>query len=120
MPKVKRVTRLTEKSFVKKIKNSDIWLIKFYSPKCGPCRRLKPEFNKVAKKLKNKKQYIRCGRINCLSDKKLAKRFRIKYYPCVKVILPKQRKIVTFKGVNDDEKIYEFALRMLKRYSKEN
>ena len=55
MPK-KTITYLSDKNFSKKIYQSDIWLIKFYSPVCGPCKRLSPDFKKVAKKLKKKKK----------------------------------------------------------------
>ena len=115
MPK-KTITYLSDKNFSKKIYQSDIWLIKFYSPVCGPCKRLSPDFKKVAKKLKKKKK-IRCGRVNCLKSNDLSKKFKIRYYPCIKIIIPRKKKIITYKGINSRKRIYRFVLRMLKKYS---
>lgn len=117
MKKIKKITLLTNKNFEKKIDKSNIWLIKFYSPICGPCQRFIPEFKKVANKLSKKTKEIRCGKINCLRYTKLSKKFKIRYYPCVKIIIPNKKKMITHKGLNNNIKIYKFALKIINKYS---
>lgn len=51
----KDVIKLTDSNFESMVFNSkDYWLVEFYSPGCGHCQRLAPEWAEAATQLKGK------------------------------------------------------------------
>lgn len=49
----KDVVVLTEANFNEVVlRSKDIWLVEFYAPWCGHCKKLEPEWNEAASKLK--------------------------------------------------------------------
>lgn len=49
----KDVVVLTDSNFDELVMQSkDIWLVEFYAPWCGHCKKLEPEWNEAASKLK--------------------------------------------------------------------
>lgn len=63
------------------------WIVEFYAPWCGHCQQLKPEYLKMAAKLKG---IVNVGAIDC--DNKanggIAQQFGIRGFPTIKVITP--------------------------------
>lgn len=60
------------------------WLITFYAPWCGHCRRLEPVMDEVAKYYKDK-LIINIARIDATRFIKAANHFDIKAYPTIKL-----------------------------------
>lgn len=78
----KDVVVLTDSNFNDIVYNSkDIWLIEFYAPWCGHCKKLQPNWEAAASKLKGK---VNFGKVDATVEKKLAGRFQIKSYPTIK------------------------------------
>ena len=58
-----------------------LWLLKFYAPWCGHCKKLEPVLDQVAPFLAGK---MAIGKVDCTVEKKLCKRFGVKGYPTLK------------------------------------
>ena len=51
---------LTDSSFDQKVFGSkDIWMVEFYAPWCGHCKKLEPEWNEAATKLKGQVKFAK-------------------------------------------------------------
>merc|ERR1711871_6347 len=79
------VNTLTPSNFGPKVLgSSDLWLVDYYAPWCGPCNRLKPTLRKVAFDLHQKRLPVKVGVVDCtvhggeLCD-------GIPHYPSVKI-----------------------------------
>jgi protein disulfide-isomerase-like protein len=77
------VITLTATNFDEHIKDpaNGLWLLKFYAPWCGHCKKLEPVLNKVAPHLAGK---MAIGKVDCTTEKKLCKRFDVRGYPTLK------------------------------------
>ena len=112
MSKISSVVKLNRKIFNSLVlKSKDMWLISFGSPKCPYCRRLKPRWEKVASKLKGK---VKFGDVNSDVQKKLSKKYKIKYYPTIKFFYKSNKNTKTYVGGRSSTKIKKYAL---KKYS---
>ncbi|CAD5206829.1 unnamed protein product [Bursaphelenchus okinawaensis] len=78
------VVTLTESNF-DDISKYEVALVKFYAPWCGHCKRLAPEFEKAATKLKSNDPPITLIDVDCDSEKDLCQRFSVQGYPTLKV-----------------------------------
>lgn len=66
----KDVVVLDEASFNEKVlKSKDIWLVEFYAPWCGHCKKLEPEWNEAASKLKGT---VKLGKVDATVETNLA------------------------------------------------
>jgi len=76
------VVVLTDSNFDETVYNSkDVWLIEFYAPWCGHCKKLEPEWNEAASAMKGK---VKFGKVDATEQKKLGSRFQIQGYPTIK------------------------------------
>jgi len=64
------VTVLTAQNFDELVLNSkDIWFVDFYAPWCGHCKKLEPEWNIAATKLKGQ---VKLGKVDATVETELA------------------------------------------------
>jgi len=76
------VVELTTTSFDKDVMGSkDMWLVEFYAPWCGHCKKLAPEWASAASTLKGK---AKLGAVDATQFPDLAQRYGIKGYPTIK------------------------------------
>ena len=61
--------------------SKDIWLVEFYAPWCGHCKKLAPEWEEAATKLKG---LVKVGKVDATVDSTLASKYGIKGYPTIK------------------------------------
>ncbi|XP_063919866.1 protein disulfide-isomerase TMX3 [Zophobas morio] len=102
-----RVLELSDK-FSEIYKEGGYWLVKFYAPWCGHCKRLEPIWAQVAQALY--KTNIRVGRIDCTRFPSLATEFSVNGFPTIKFI--KSDEDFTFHGDRTKDDIVNFAIRM--------
>uniref|UniRef100_A0A3P8WVA1 protein disulfide-isomerase n=1 Tax=Cynoglossus semilaevis TaxID=244447 RepID=A0A3P8WVA1_CYNSE len=57
-------------------------LVKFYAPGCGHCKKLSPEFEKAASRLKGT---VRFAKVDCTSQTETCSRFGITGFPTLKI-----------------------------------
>ena len=97
-------------------KNELMWLVAIYSPKCGVCKKLLPEWVKAAETLKGKAVFaIIDGTVN----RQTASRFSIKGYPTIKTFTPgfgRMKKIESYDGPRDADGIVQYILHKLETY----
>jgi protein disulfide-isomerase-like protein len=80
------------------------WLVEFYAPWCGHCKKLDPIYEDVAKRLKGE---VNVAKVDVPANRELGTRFDIKGFPSI-VLLSKGKSYV-YKGRRTVEDISEFA-----------
>ncbi|KAL3658840.1 hypothetical protein V7S43_016206 [Phytophthora oleae] len=76
------VVHLTTASFEDQVLNSkEPWLIKFYAPWCGHCKRLAPTWNKLSRTLKENDSKVSVAKVDCTVHRRVCSRFGVNGYP---------------------------------------
>jgi len=76
------VIELTSSIFDKEVLDSkDMWLVEFYAPWCGHCKKLAPEWASAASTLKGK---AKLGAVDATQFPDLAQRYGVRGYPTIK------------------------------------
>ena len=93
---------LTADNFNEKVGSSDIAILDFWAPWCGPCKQFSPIFEKVAQENPD----ILFGKINTEDEQELGAHFQIKSIPTVMVLrdgiaLFQQPGLIPEEGLND-------------------
>lgn len=102
-----RVLELSDRFL--EVKRDGHWLIMFYAPWCGHCKRLEPVWAHVAQALYNTN--IRVGRIDCTRFTSMASEFGVSGFPTI-MFLKGDIAQYTFTGDRTKEDIINFALRV--------
>jgi protein disulfide-isomerase A1 len=78
------VIALTAGDFDAKIASAELTLTEFFSPRCGHCKQLAPEFEKAALELQ---KVATLASVDCTSDaaKTLCAKFNVRGYPTIKL-----------------------------------
>jgi len=97
------VVVLDTKSFDEKVSSGD-WLVEFYAPWCGHCKRLAPIWDELATKSKGK---LNVAKVDCTVEKDISARFGIRGFPTIKLL--KGGKVYDFKGQRTIEEFTKFA-----------
>lgn len=78
----KNVIELTSANFDKLVLNSDdVWLVEFYAPWCGHCKKLEPEWERAATDLKGK---VKLGALDATVHDTKAQEYGVTGYPTIK------------------------------------
>ncbi|KAF7273179.1 thioredoxin-related transmembrane protein 3 [Rhynchophorus ferrugineus] len=102
-----RVLELTDR-FPEIRKDGGLWLVKFYAPWCGHCKKLDPIWMHVAQALT--KTNIRVGKVDVTRFPSVANEFKAYATPTIKFIKPDSEH--TYYGDRTKEAIVGYALRM--------
>ncbi|KAG0631153.1 hypothetical protein M758_1G231400 [Ceratodon purpureus] len=102
---------LTSSNFDKLVlKSGDTWLIEFYAPWCGHCKRLAPEWKTAAKNLQGK---MKLGQIDCEAHKDIAQRYGIKGFPTIKLFGSDKDSPMDYEGERSASAIESYAISQL-------
>uniref|UniRef100_A0A3Q0RH87 Protein disulfide-isomerase n=1 Tax=Amphilophus citrinellus TaxID=61819 RepID=A0A3Q0RH87_AMPCI len=82
-------------------------LVKFYAPWCGHCKKLAPEFEKAASRLKGS---VQLAKVDCTANSELCSRFGVSGYPTLK-IFRYGKDSAPYDGPRTAEGIYEHMRR---------
>jgi len=81
------------------------WLLEFYAPWCGHCKKLEPTYAKIATELKGK---VNVGKVDCTAETEIGQRFSVQGYPTVKLL--NERKLYDYSGDRSQDNLVQFAL----------
>lgn len=83
MEKNSKVVELTSSNFESKVvqDKTNAWLLKFYAPWCGHCKRLAPVWHELSHSLERKAPDTKAGKIDCTKHRNLCTRFGVTGYP---------------------------------------
>ena len=73
---------LTKETFEEKVNSSEIAVLDFWAPWCGPCKQFAPIFEKTAEKYPN----ILFGKVNTEEEQELAGYFQIRSIPTIAIM----------------------------------
>lgn len=92
------------------LRSKDLWIVEFFAPWCGHCKRLAPEWKKAANNLKGK---VKLGHVDCDSEKSLMSRFNVQGFPTILVFGADKDSPIPFEGARTASAIASFALEQL-------
>ncbi|XP_078664950.1 protein disulfide-isomerase A6-like [Branchiostoma floridae x Branchiostoma belcheri] len=104
------VIELTDGNFEDKVLNSDdLWLVEFFAPWCGHCKRLEPEWASAATELKGK---VKLGALDATVHTVMASRYQIQGFPTIKVFAAgkKDGEATNYEGGRTASDIVQYAL----------
>jgi len=106
----KDVIVLTDSNFDEVLmKSEDLWIVEFYAPWCGHCKRLEPEWNQAASELKGE---VKVAKVDATKEHGLAGRFGVNAYPQIKLFPsgPKSNSNVEdYNGARDASSLVSWA-----------
>ncbi|KAL4003030.1 protein disulfide isomerase family protein [Acanthocheilonema viteae] len=103
-PPPSTVVKLTKEQFTEFITIHQLTLVKFYAPWCGHCKKLAPEYEKAAKKLKD--AGIMLAEVDSTVEKSLSAEYDVNGYPTLYVF--RNGKKFDYKGPRDAEGIAKY------------
>ena len=112
----KDVIELTDDNFDSTVFNDEnMWMIAFYAPWCGHCKKLLPEWTAAATQLKGT---VKIAKVDATVHQKLAQRYQIQGYPTIKVFAPGKgdKKVEEYEGPRDTSGIVQYALNKLDKF----
>ncbi|XP_040921511.1 protein disulfide-isomerase TMX3-like isoform X3 [Toxotes jaculatrix] len=89
---------------------NDIWLVDFYAPWCGYCKKLEPVWHEVGIELKSSGSPVRVGKMDATAYSGMASEFGVRGYPTIKLL--KGDLAYNYKGPRTKDDIVEFANRV--------
>jgi len=103
-PAASDVVVLTDASFEEKLNSGGTWLIEFYAPWCGHCKKLAPTWDELSVTAKGK---FNVAKVDCTVEKNVASRFNIRGFPTIKLF--KDKKVYDYRGARTIADFATFA-----------
>ncbi|KAL9347579.1 hypothetical protein Peur_058945 [Populus x canadensis] len=92
------------------LKSKELWIVEFFAPWCGHCKKLAPEWKKAANSLQGK---VKLGHVDCDSEKSLMSRFNVQGFPTILVFGADKDTPIPYEGARTASAIESFALEQL-------
>uniref|UniRef100_G3NM64 protein disulfide-isomerase n=1 Tax=Gasterosteus aculeatus aculeatus TaxID=481459 RepID=G3NM64_GASAC len=89
---------------------NDVWLVDFYAPWCGYCKKLEPVWHDVGVELKSSGSPVRVGKMDATAYSGMSSEFGVRGYPTIKML--KGDLAYNYKGPRTKDDIVEFANRV--------
>ncbi|OQS02763.1 thioredoxin [Thraustotheca clavata] len=101
------VVSLTTASFDEHVHDkSEPWLLKFYAPWCGHCKRLAPVWDKLSASFKESGSSTKVGKIDCTKYRRVCSRFGVSGYPSLFFV--KDGQVYKYEGPRTIDGFNEF------------
>lgn len=93
------VEHLTTSNFKEKTADGSLWMIKFFAPWCGHCKRLAGTWKDLGEAFKDRAD-VNIAHVDCTQDKEICTEAEVKGYPTLKLFFGGEDK-KTYKGQRD-------------------
>lgn len=102
---------LTSRNFEELVlKSKELWIVEFFAPWCGHCKKLAPEWKKAANNLKGK---VKLGHVDCDAEKSLMSRYNVQGFPTILVFGVDKDSPYPYEGPRAASAIESYALEHL-------
>ncbi|CAN6822602.1 unnamed protein product [Brassica oleracea var. botrytis] len=102
------VVVLTEDSFEKEVGKDKGALVEFYAPWCGHCKKLAPEYEKLAASFKKAKSVL-IAKVDCDEHKTVCTKYDVSGYPTIKWFPKGSLEPQKYEGARNAEALAEFV-----------
>lgn len=99
------VHQLTARNWNEKVKGD--YLVKFYAPWCGHCRRMQPMYEELSTNLSTSKTGV--GKVDGTQERGLSAVFSITGFPTIYYIGPDNNSVYEYKGRRSVEAMVEYV-----------
>ena len=103
---------ITQELLQEKINNGEKLVVDFWAPWCGPCKVMKPAFEKVSEEFRNENSEVQLFTLNVEENKEFAAELGIRAIPTVKTFVGGEQKYSS-PGVLQETRIKELATELL-------
>lgn len=103
---------ITKEELKQKIENGEKLVIDFWAPWCGPCKVMKPVFERVSEEYRNENSEVQLFTLNVEENKEFAAELGIRAIPTVKTFSDGEQKFSS-PGMLQEGRIKELALELL-------
>lgn len=103
---------ITAEQLKQKIENGDKVIVDFWSEFCGPCRVMKPTFEKVSKELRDVNFGVELYTMDVQKNQDYAVSLGIKSIPTIKSF-SNGAEVYSRSGVHPEQQIKELAIQLL-------
>jgi len=102
---------LTSRNFEELVlKSKELWIVEFFAPWCGHCKKLAPEWKKAASNLKGK---VKLGHVDSDAEKSLMSRYNVQGFPTILVFGVDKDSPYPYEGPRAASAIESYALEQL-------
>ncbi|XP_075481860.1 protein disulfide isomerase-like 2-3 [Primulina tabacum] len=91
-------------------KSKELWIVEFFAPWCGHCKKLAPEWKKAASNLRGQ---VKLGHVDCDAEKSLMSRYNVQGFPTILVFGADKDSPFPYEGARSAPAIESFALEQL-------
>jgi putative thioredoxin len=103
---------ITKEELKQKIENGEKLVVDFWAPWCGPCKTMKPIFEKVSEEYRGNNSEIQLYTLNVEENKEFAAELGIRAIPTVKTFSGGEQKYSS-PGMLEEGRIKELASELL-------
>lgn len=103
---------ITQELLQEKINNGEKLVVDFWAPWCGPCKLMKPTFEKLAEEFRNENSEVQLFTLNVEENKEFAASLGIRAIPTVKTFSGGEQKFSS-PGVMQEGRIKELATNLI-------
>jgi len=82
--------------FDKQVGDGSVWLVEFYGPNCGHCKRLEPNYKALAQRVEQEGMNFKVGKLNAMAFSATTRQYNAYPWPSLKIL--KAGQVTDFQG----------------------